>query len=71
MTAGPPPGQTEQQTQQREQGRMKQATAERTVKVPGIGESDPETELIMEILKQINAELDEIADKIEAIGQID
>ncbi len=50
---------------------MKQATAERTVKVSGIGESDPETELIMEILKQINAELDEIADKIEAIGQID
>ena len=48
---------------------MKQATAERTE--PGIGESDPETELIMEILKQINAELDEIAEKIEAIGQID
>lgn len=50
---------------------MKQATAERTEQAPGVVESDPETELIMEILKQINAELDEIAEKIEAIGQID
>lgn len=50
---------------------MKQATAERTEQSPGVAESDPETELIMEILKQINAELDEIAEKIEAIGQID
>jgi len=32
---------------------------------------DPETEIIMEILKQINAELDEIAAKIEEIGRID
>ena len=32
---------------------------------------DPETETIMEILKQINAELDEIAEKIEEIGRID
>lgn len=32
---------------------------------------DPETEIIMEILRQINAELDEIAEKIEGIGQID
>ena len=58
-------------TQQRGHGRMKQATAERTEKSRGVGERDPETELIMEILKQINAELDEIAEKIEAIGQID
>lgn len=50
---------------------MKQATAERTEQSPGVAENDPETELIMEILKQINAELDEIAEKIEAIGQID
>ena len=50
---------------------MKQATAERTEHAPGVVESDAETELIMEILKQINAELDEIAEKIEAIGQID
>ena len=50
---------------------MKQATAERTENVPGVGENDPETELIMEILKQINAELDEIAEKIESIGQIE
>ena len=32
---------------------------------------DPETEIIMEILKQINEELDEIAAKIEEIGRID
>ena len=32
---------------------------------------DPETEIIMEILRQINAELDEIAEKIEEIGKID
>ena len=35
------------------------------------GGQDPETEIIMEILKQINAELDEIAAKIEEIGRID
>ena len=34
-------------------------------------EYDPETEIIMEILEQINAELDEIAAKIDEIGQID
>ena len=34
-------------------------------------EYDPETEIIMEILKQINAELDEIAEKLEEIGRID
>lgn len=33
-------------------------------------EYDPESEIIMEILKQINAELDEIAEKIEEIGRI-
>ena len=32
---------------------------------------DPEAEIIMEILKQINAELDEIAEKLEGIGKID
>ena len=32
---------------------------------------DPETEIIMEILKQINAELDEIAEKLGEIGRID
>lgn len=32
---------------------------------------DPETEIIMEILKQINAELDEIAEKLGEIGIID
>ena len=32
---------------------------------------DPEAVIIMEILKQINAELDEIAEKIEEIGRID
>ena len=32
---------------------------------------DPETEIIMEILEQINAELDEIAEKLEEIGKID
>ena len=31
---------------------------------------DPEAEIIMEILKQINAELDEIAEKLEEIGTI-
>ena len=50
---------------------MNQATAEKSERTAGSTESDPETELIMEILKQINAELDEIAEKIEAIGQID
>ena len=50
---------------------MNQGTAERTETTGIAEERDPETELIMEILKQINAELDEIADKIEAIGQID
>lgn len=34
-------------------------------------EYDPETEIIMEILEQINAELDEIAEKLEGIGKID
>ena len=34
-------------------------------------EYDPETEIIMEILKQINAELDEIAEKLEEIGKVD
>ena len=34
-------------------------------------EYDPETEIIMEILRQINAELDEIAEKIEEIGKIE
>ena len=34
-------------------------------------EHDPETEIIMEILRQINEELDEIAAKIEEIGTID
>ena len=34
-------------------------------------EYDPETEIIMEILKQINAELDEIAEKLGEIGRID
>ena len=32
---------------------------------------DPETEIIMEILKQINAELDEIAEKLDEVGRID
>lgn len=32
---------------------------------------DPEAEVIMEILRQINAELDEIAEKLEEIGTID
>ena len=32
---------------------------------------DPEAEVIMEILRQINAELDEIAKKLEEIGTID
>ena len=44
-------------------GEMQNAT-ERT-------EYDPETEIIMEILKQINAELDEIAEKLDEIGKID
>ena len=34
-------------------------------------ELDPESEIIMEILKQINAELDEIAQKLEEIGRVD
>ena len=34
-------------------------------------EYDPETEIIMEILNRINAELDEIAEKLEEIGRID
>ncbi len=34
-------------------------------------EYDPEAEIIMEILRQINAELDEIAEKLEEIGKID
>ena len=34
-------------------------------------EYDPEAEIIMEILKRINAELDEIAEKLDEIGTID
>ena len=34
-------------------------------------EYDPETEIIMDILEQINAELDEIAEKLDEIGKID
>ena len=33
-------------------------------------EYDPEAEVIMEILRQINAELDEIAEKLEEIGTV-
>ena len=33
-------------------------------------EYDPEAEIIMEILRQINAELDEIAEKLEEIGMV-
>ena len=33
-------------------------------------EYDPEAEVIMEILRQINAELDEIAAKLEEIGTV-
>ena len=33
-------------------------------------EYDPEAEVIMEILRQINAELDEIAETLEEIGTI-
>ena len=32
---------------------------------------DPEAEIIMGILRQINAELDEIAERLEEIGRID
>ena len=32
---------------------------------------DPETEIIMEILNRINAELDEIAEKLEEIGRVE
>ena len=38
---------------------------------PVESEYDPETEIIMEILRQINAELDEIAEKLDEIGTID
>lgn len=34
-------------------------------------EYDPEAEIIMEILRQINAELNEIAEKLGEIGTID
>ena len=34
-------------------------------------EYHPETEIIMEILTQINAELDEIAEKLGEIGKVD
>ena len=34
-------------------------------------EYDPETEIIMEILNRINAELDEIAEKLEEIGKVE
>ena len=33
--------------------------------------NDPEAEIILEILRQINAELDEIAERLEEIGTID
>ncbi len=33
-------------------------------------EHDPEAEIIMEILREINAELDEIAEKLEEIGKV-
>lgn len=48
-------------------GKMQNATAAET---EGTG-YDPETEIILEILKQINAELDEIAEKLDEIGKID
>lgn len=32
---------------------------------------DPETEIIMDILNRINAELDEIAEKLEEIGTVE
>ena len=48
-------------------GEMQNATAMETERAG----YDPETEIIMEILKQINAELDEIAEKLEEIGTID
>ena len=48
-------------------GKMQTEAATET----GQGEYDPETEIIMEILNRINAELDEIAEKLEEIGRID
>ena len=48
-------------------GRTQNVTAAETTE----NEYDPETEIIMEILNRINAELDEIAEKIEEIGKVD
>ena len=48
-------------------GRTQNGTAAETTE----NEHDPETEIIMEILNRINAELDEIAEKLEEIGRID
>ena len=45
----------------------KTATAEETRQ----NEYDPEAEIIMEILREINAELDEIAERLDEIGNID
>ena len=48
-------------------GKMQTAAAAETRQ----DEYDPETEIIMETLNRINAELDEIAEKLEEIGKID
>ena len=48
-------------------GRTQNGAAAKTME----NEYDPETEIIMEILNRINAELDEIAEKLEEIGRID
>ena len=47
---------------------MNGETAARTE--PQQNEYDPEAEVIMEILRQINAELDEIAETLEEIGTV-
>ena len=50
---------------------MNSRTLTGTAAEPQENSYDPETEIIMDILNRINAELDEIAEKLEEIGKVD
>jgi hypothetical protein len=50
---------------------MNDTTRNGTAAEPQENTYDPETEIIMDILNRINAELDEIAEKLEEIGKVE
>lgn len=66
----PPPSREEKQNENEEQRETEMNGITEARQETPENEYDPEAEIIMEILRQINAELDEIADKLDEIGTI-